>query len=91
MFNTIREKIKIWGENKDMPILAPMKEGNVVVITAYLNQGDVTVTYKGQIKTGKFTDNSLRKIIKGADIERRKAAIEKFCGAIAQLLFQIEN
>lgn len=69
-----------------MPVLAPMHKDNVLVLTAYLNQGNVVVAYKGKVRTAHFSDNNLKKMMKGGDVERKKRAIEKFLPAMAQLI-----
>ena len=85
-------KIQIFSKFKGIehPLFAPFSKNNVMIITAYVRQGNVIITYKGQQKTGHFSDNTLRKMFRG-DIDRRKVAIQSFVGATAQLILNINS
>ncbi len=71
------------------PLLAPTSNDNVILITAYLNRGVVVISHKGQVHKALFEDNTLRKMITGADQKRRQTAIESFISAIAQIIVRL--
>ena len=68
------------------PILAPIHDGNVIVITANVRHGTVTVSHKGKVKIAKFSDATLRQMVKG---KRFRKNAEMFVGCIAHLLEQL--
>ena len=51
--------------SKPKPIFAPVHNGNVLVITANIKQGTLTVSHKGKVRAAKFGDNTLRNMMNG--------------------------
>ena len=74
--------------SKPKPIFAPVHNGNVLVITANIKQGTLTVSHKGKVKAAKFGDNTLRNMMNGV---RFRKNTEVFVTAIAQLLEQLTD
>lgn len=71
-------------ENKGVPVAVSNR--NVLFIQAFAKQRTVTVSYKGQVKTGKFEDNVIRNMLHGKNFKKNT---QQFCGAIAKLLEQL--
>jgi hypothetical protein len=65
------------------PVPAPVHDGSVLMITAYVKKGMVIVTYKGRVKTGYFDDNTLRNMVKGIKFKKNT---ESFVAAIVHLI-----
>lgn len=70
----------------EKPIVIPITNKNILIITAFLNKGVITASYKGTTKRGQFDDNTLRNMMKGIRFEK---STNSFLGATAQLIKQI--
>ncbi len=68
------------------PLPAPMYDGSVLSVTAYIKKGMVVATYKGRVKTGYFDDNTLRNMVKGIRFEKNT---NDFLGAVAHLIKEL--
>jgi hypothetical protein len=68
------------------PIYALVSRNNVIIITAYVNKGVVTVSHKGKVRRGLFSDNTLKNIVKRRDFEKNAIS---FMSITAQLLDQV--
>lgn len=91
MLKALYNRIRIWKENVELPVLAPMEKGNAIVITAYLNQGRVVVTYDGKVKQGEFGKKILRDMMKGPDVRRRVNAMKEFVTGLGNILGNFYN
>jgi hypothetical protein len=67
------------------PKLIPQGD-HALIITAFVKDGILAVTYNGKVKRGKFDDNTLREMVYGKDF--RKNA-NSFFSAAARLMEQI--
>ena len=68
------------------PVVIPVTDRNVLLITAFIKKGVVTVSYKGKTRRGKFVDNTLKNMVHGIRFEK---STNSFLGSIAQLIKQI--
>ena len=68
------------------PVVIPVTKHNILIVTAFINKGVMTVSYKGKVKKGVFDDNTLPNMVH--DIHFQKNT-EKFLGATAQLIKQL--
>lgn len=56
---------------------------NFLMISADVRKGTVIVSYKGQVKTGKFEDNTLRNMMNNVRFEKNA---QEFFTALAKLI-----
>jgi len=66
--------------------MIPVTNRNVLIITAFIKDGIVTVSYKGQIKKALFSDSTMRNMMKGIRFQDNSF---KFLGGVAALLQQL--
>ena len=59
---------------------------HTLIITAFVKDGVIAVTYNGEVKRGKFDDNTLREMVYGKDFKTNAIS---FFSAAAELLEQI--
>src|SRR3990167_3898495 len=79
------EKEKVLGD----PVLAPISNENVLLITAYIKKGIVTVSHKTEVRKAMFGDNMLVHMMK--DHKNRKQSIEMFVQALGQLILGLSD
>jgi len=60
-----------------------------MIIQLHPKKGAISVSYKGKVKTGKFTDNTIRRMLKGGK-HFEKDTFSVF-GATVRLIEQIIN
>jgi hypothetical protein len=61
-------------------------DANVLLITAEIKKGIVTVSYKGHMQRAFFDDNTLRNLVKGIRFEKSSMY---FFAAIAKLIMKL--
>ncbi len=61
---------------------------NFLMISADIRKGTVIVSYKGKVKTGLFSDKTLRHMMSG---DRFEDHVEEFLIALAKLINQVRN
>ncbi len=83
LLSTLRTKVQ------QTPINIFTTRENVMIIQLYPKKGVLSVSYKGKVKTGKFSDNTIRRMLKGGN-HFQKDTFSVF-GAVVQLIEQIIN
>src|SRR5713101_5127364 len=71
---------------EEKPIVIPITDKNVMIITAFVKKGVITVSYKGQTRRGLFEDSTLHNMVKGIRFDK---SVNSFLGALAKLIEQV--
>lgn len=77
------DKAKSFFTKFEQPVTIPVTNKNVVIITAFIKKGIVTVSYKGDHRRALFDDNTLRNMMHGNDFDKNSY---QFFKAVANLL-----
>lgn len=75
--------LKYFKDNR--PKLIPAGD-HVLIVAAYPKEGIVAVTYRGEVKRGKFDDKTLRDMIYGINYQKNTIS---FFSAVARLMEEI--
>lgn len=79
--------ISRWTDPIKDKVTALLTKENVAIIQLHPKKRVVTVSYKGQVKTGHFENNSIRNMLHGGkDFEQHTMDV---LGAVAKLLEQL--
>lgn len=84
MWQKLVSRFKGWLAER--PVAIPVTNKNVLIITAFIKKGIVTVSYKGQHKRALFDDNTLNTMMHGTRFDENSY---KFFKATATLLKQL--
>ena len=79
-------RVNFGKDETDEATPAPVSKSSVILIAAYPRTGVITISHKGQIKTGKFQDNTVKRLLRPATFDK---GIQSFLGAQYQLLEQL--
>lgn len=80
---TLLAKLRTYFTRAEKPVIIPVTDRNVVLITAFIKKGIVTVSYKGQHSRALFENNTLRNMMHGNDFNKNSY---EFFKAVAALL-----
>jgi hypothetical protein len=89
MLSKITQALSALKAKFQNPIHIFSTKENVVIIQIYPDKQALSLSYKGQVKTAKFADNSIKRMLKGGkDFEKETFNV---FGAVVRLIAQTIN
>lgn len=70
-----------------MPVIGVSKR-NFLMISADIKKGTLIISYKGQVKTAYFTDDTMRNMMTNKHFEKNVA---EFLNGLGKLIYQVIN
>jgi hypothetical protein len=78
-------KAKVQSAFSSLPTIGVSKR-NFLMISADIRKGTVIVSYKGKVKYGQFTDNTLRHLVQPKHFDNKAG---EFLTAVGKLINQV--
>jgi hypothetical protein len=76
---------RIKAKFETLPVIGVSKR-NFLMISADIRKGTVIVSYKGKVKTGLFTDKTLRQMMNGVHFDKN---VGEFLNATGKLISKV--